>query len=206
VPWLRVEMHTIDLRNAQTAVVQGRHVDNLQGLLAGTRNTAWDPGPIDGVGGPRTRSAVLAFQSTNSLVPDAIVGPLTWGRLISFANAPVTALPPDNRPKTPTIDATGDFAGIGPQPSLAHLAARVIAEVERRHPDTGGDVPMTTEWAVNTGGATGTIFVRRDSFPDDSVAGVEYTVSAQQSGSQWAIASAKKSTICWRGVSGQLCT
>jgi hypothetical protein len=39
-----VKMDLIDLRNAQSALVRGRHVDNLQGLLNGTRNAAWDPG------------------------------------------------------------------------------------------------------------------------------------------------------------------
>jgi peptidoglycan hydrolase-like protein with peptidoglycan-binding domain len=79
-----VNMDTIDLRNAQSTIVRGRHVDNLQGLLKGTRNGNWDPGPIDGLGGARTRSAVVAFQGANGLAQDAIVGPLTWGRLIPF--------------------------------------------------------------------------------------------------------------------------
>jgi peptidoglycan hydrolase-like protein with peptidoglycan-binding domain len=82
--WVTVKMDVIDLRNAQRALVLGRHVDNLQGLLKGTRDPAWDPGPIDGLGGPRTRAAVIAFQGANSLVQDAIVGPLTWGKLIPF--------------------------------------------------------------------------------------------------------------------------
>ncbi|MGI9023750.1 MAG: peptidoglycan-binding domain-containing protein [Acidimicrobiales bacterium] len=53
-------------------------------LLKGTRNSAWDPGPIDGLGGPRTKAAAVAFQGANSLTQDAIVGPLTWGKLIPF--------------------------------------------------------------------------------------------------------------------------
>lgn len=79
-----VNMEFIDLRDAQSALVRGRHVDNLQGLLKGTRNSAWDPGPIDGLGGPRTKAAVIAFQGANSLAQDALVGPLTWRTLISF--------------------------------------------------------------------------------------------------------------------------
>lgn len=79
-----VNMDFIDLRNAQSTLVIGRHVDNLQGLLAGTRKGAWDPGPIDGLGGPRTKAAVIAFQGANFLAQDAIVGPLTWGKLIPF--------------------------------------------------------------------------------------------------------------------------
>jgi peptidoglycan hydrolase-like protein with peptidoglycan-binding domain len=79
-----VDMDRIDLRNAQNVIVRGRHVDNLQGLLKGTRNPAWDPGPVDGLGGPRTREAVVAFQGENSLAQDAIVGPRTWAKLIPF--------------------------------------------------------------------------------------------------------------------------
>lgn len=81
-----VNVDTIDLRNAQTTLVTGRHVDNLQGLLKATRKPNQDPGGIDGLGGQRTKSAVLAFQGANSLAADAIVGPLTWGKLIPFAN------------------------------------------------------------------------------------------------------------------------
>ncbi len=79
-----VNMDFVDLRNAQSALVVGRHVDNLQGLLRGTRNPAWDPGLIDGLGGARTKAAVIAFQGANGLAQDAIVGPLTWAALIPF--------------------------------------------------------------------------------------------------------------------------
>lgn len=81
---LTVDMDTIDLRNADDAVVRGRHVDNLQGLLKATRVPHWDPGPVDGLGGPRTRESVRVFQVSNRLAPDMIVGPLTWGRLIPY--------------------------------------------------------------------------------------------------------------------------
>ena len=81
---LTVNMDTIDLRNADEVVVKGRHVDNLQGLLKATRVPHWDPGPVDGLGGPRTRESVRMFQVSNQLAPDVIVGPLTWGRLIPY--------------------------------------------------------------------------------------------------------------------------
>lgn len=45
-----------------------------------------NPGPIDGVFGPKTGSAVKAFQIKNKLVPDGVVGPLTINALgISIA-------------------------------------------------------------------------------------------------------------------------
>ena len=56
-----VNMDTIDLSNAQTTLVKGKHVDNLQGLLKATRKPNQDPGAIDGLGGQKTKAAVLAF-------------------------------------------------------------------------------------------------------------------------------------------------
>jgi len=92
---LTVEMDTLDLRNAGQVPATGRHVDNLQGLLKGTRNAAWDPGPIDGSAGPRTKAAVEGFQAGNALVQDAIVGPRTWGKLIPFPES--SCIPPASR-------------------------------------------------------------------------------------------------------------
>ena len=89
---LTVEMDTIDLRNAGEVAATGRHVDNLQGLLKGTRTPAWDPGPIDGSAGPRTKAAVELFQAGNGLVQDAIVGPRTWAKLIPYPQS--SCVPP----------------------------------------------------------------------------------------------------------------
>lgn len=36
---------------------------------------------VDGIFGPLTRAAVVAFQRAQGLEPDGIVGPLTWGRI-----------------------------------------------------------------------------------------------------------------------------
>ena len=81
-----VDMDVIDVSNAASTRLARRHVDNLQGLLKATRNPAWDPGPVDGLAGSRTRTAVLAFQGDNSLAADAVVGAVTWSRLIPFGS------------------------------------------------------------------------------------------------------------------------
>ncbi|HYX44962.1 MAG TPA: peptidoglycan-binding domain-containing protein [Acidimicrobiales bacterium] len=101
-----VDMDTIDLRHAERSPVSGRHVDNLQGLLVGSRSPAFDPGPVDGVAGPRTKAAVVAFQSANGLAADAVVGPATWRALIPFPSA----MPPAG---SGTTAVTGRGTGFG---------------------------------------------------------------------------------------------
>ena len=57
---------------------KGEDVRRLQELLSAA---GFDSGPLDGDFGPRTHSAVLAFQQSAGLVPDGAVGPLTIAAL-----------------------------------------------------------------------------------------------------------------------------
>jgi peptidoglycan hydrolase-like protein with peptidoglycan-binding domain len=57
-----------------------RHVYLLQRML---KRLSFDPGPIDGVFGPHTTSAVKAFQAFMTIKVDGIVGPITWKALRS---------------------------------------------------------------------------------------------------------------------------
>lgn len=79
-----VSMDQIDLRNAQNTLVSGGQVDNLQGLLkaAARKNPSFDPGPIDGKGGQKTKQAVGNFQDAKASPKDFIVGPVTWKALV----------------------------------------------------------------------------------------------------------------------------
>lgn len=84
--WLEAVMPkiaTLDLRNAGRTAVRHYLVDNLQGLLTGTQNAAWNPKGIDGVAGGNTLAAVKAFQSGKKLTADGIVGPKTWEALFT---------------------------------------------------------------------------------------------------------------------------
>jgi len=54
----------------------------------------------DGIFGPITEAAVIAFQRANGLTPDGIVGPITWGVL--FARQPSPA-PPSVWPPYPGV-------------------------------------------------------------------------------------------------------
>ncbi len=56
----------------------GSAVMELQTML---KKLGYDPGEVDGRFGPKTREAVLAFQSGYRLTMDGIVGQLTWNAL-----------------------------------------------------------------------------------------------------------------------------
>jgi hypothetical protein len=66
---------------------RGEDVRHVQQLLQLAGN---DPGPLDGIFGPRTDAAVRAFQTANHLLRDGIVGPQTWAALTrpSTGNGP----------------------------------------------------------------------------------------------------------------------
>jgi g-D-glutamyl-meso-diaminopimelate peptidase len=55
--------------------MRGPYVKLVQSLLA---RIGYNPGPVDGIFGPQTRQAVIAFQRDNGLLADGIVGPNTW--------------------------------------------------------------------------------------------------------------------------------
>jgi peptidoglycan hydrolase-like protein with peptidoglycan-binding domain len=85
-----VNLMTIDLRKAELQPVAGDDVKTLQALLnlfltAGDIGEDGSPIPplgLDGAAGTKTKQALLAFQTAAHLATDAIVGPLTWRKLI----------------------------------------------------------------------------------------------------------------------------
>jgi peptidoglycan hydrolase-like protein with peptidoglycan-binding domain len=58
----------------------GQVVSSLQqGLRTyGGARSPTDPGPIDGIFGPRTKAAVRAYQSDHGISVDGVVGDRTW--------------------------------------------------------------------------------------------------------------------------------
>jgi len=57
---------------------KGTGVTDLQEKL---KEAGFDPGPIDGIYGPKTVAAVKAYQKANDLEVDGIAGPLTLGKI-----------------------------------------------------------------------------------------------------------------------------
>lgn len=54
--------------------IVGQDVMRLQLIL---QSLGYDPGPIDGIFGPRTKNAVMRLQRDNGITVDGIVGPET---------------------------------------------------------------------------------------------------------------------------------
>lgn len=50
---------------------------DIRGVQQALVALGYDPGPLDGIRGARTRGAVVAFQRASGLTPDGIVGPRT---------------------------------------------------------------------------------------------------------------------------------
>jgi len=66
------------LKYVKAKMMRGDDVKELQTAL---KRTGYDPGPIDGIFGPKTEKAVKAFQRVKGLVVDGIVGPKTAAAL-----------------------------------------------------------------------------------------------------------------------------
>ena len=72
----------------------------------------------DGIFGPLTQQAVVAFQSRKGLEPDGVIGPLTWGWTATVwigSTVPVAASSygTSRRSATPAVTGTGAWVGVG---------------------------------------------------------------------------------------------
>lgn len=62
-------------------VRRGSRGDAVRRLQQALANLGFSPGPVDGIFGQQTETAVRGYQSTRGLKADGIVGPQTWGAL-----------------------------------------------------------------------------------------------------------------------------
>ncbi len=98
---------------------RGANVSEIQDLL--TRR-GYSPGPIDGIFGAQTKTAVMRFQSDRGFTIDGIVGPITWAALHGTipqtpTPAPMPTITVSKPPTSITIPAGATaqlFAGTSP--------------------------------------------------------------------------------------------
>ena len=76
---------------------RGNDVRVIQYYLAviGYFNAAVPMVTIDGIFGEETKNAVIAFQKNRGLVPDGIIGPITWEAMYDEYKGIVETLPPE---------------------------------------------------------------------------------------------------------------
>lgn len=67
--------------SAAAILYQGDRGDEVAVMQELLNLLGYNPGPIDGIFGPLTARALLAFQGDAGLVQDGICGPLTWSAL-----------------------------------------------------------------------------------------------------------------------------
>jgi len=76
-------------------LVLGSRGDVVREVQQGLADAGFSPGPIDGIFGSRTMSAVMAFQTARGLLVDGKVGPQTKGALAaSDSGTTVSTTPP----------------------------------------------------------------------------------------------------------------
>ncbi|ORE91016.1 peptidoglycan-binding protein [Aurantimonas sp. 22II-16-19i] len=66
------------LTKTDNSAMTSAEIREVQTMLA---KHGIDPGPIDGLMGPRTEAAIIAFKRSRNLQPRAFVGPITWKML-----------------------------------------------------------------------------------------------------------------------------
>ncbi|MCZ6518444.1 MAG: peptidoglycan-binding domain-containing protein [Actinobacteria bacterium] len=59
---------------------EGSILEELQRRLL---DEGFDPGPVDGIFGPKTKAAVVSYQDSFGLEPDGVCGPITWRAVLS---------------------------------------------------------------------------------------------------------------------------
>jgi len=111
---------------------QGRQVELLQKALGGIK--------VDGIFGPETEQAVLAYQASRGLAADGIVGPLTGAAL--RGHAPAKASAAGGRKD---VSAVSSSPRSGAEAGGAHAVARLQAAL---HLAVDGEFGPATEAAI----------------------------------------------------------
>jgi peptidoglycan hydrolase-like protein with peptidoglycan-binding domain len=121
---------------------RGEFVAYLQQLLIAAGH---DPGPVDGIFGPRTEAAVREFQQANGLQVDGVVGIQTWTALDPIAEAHPTD-PPVGTPVQGGGGGAPAPGGTAPGGTIGDPRVTVIAT-----PDStiGDDGNLRVAWVIS---------------------------------------------------------
>lgn len=107
----------VDLKRDDGILERGEAGEEVRKLQSDLASLGYYAGKIDGVFGPGTESAILAFQRDNKLAADGKAGPVTLGRLTELQlvshEPPILATQPDlpvtddkQGPATPGVEPT----------------------------------------------------------------------------------------------------
>jgi peptidoglycan hydrolase-like protein with peptidoglycan-binding domain/DNA invertase Pin-like site-specific DNA recombinase len=95
----------------------------------------WQPGPVDGLYGPRTEAAVTRFQTAARVAADGIVGPRTRHALTRATKEPLRRgagfAQPDGSPRVRALQVRLQRHGLRPGPVDGLFGPRTQAAVER---------------------------------------------------------------------------
>jgi peptidoglycan hydrolase-like protein with peptidoglycan-binding domain/DNA invertase Pin-like site-specific DNA recombinase len=105
----------------------------------------WQPGPVDGLYGPRTEAAVTRFQTAAKVAADGIVGPRTRQALTRTTKEPLRRgagfAQPDGSPRVRALQVRLQRHGLRPGPVDGLFGPRTQAAVERLQRSRG--VPVS---------------------------------------------------------------
>lgn len=120
--------------------LHGAAVETIMSVQKALAAKGFNPGKIDGIMGPNTKTAIIAFQKANGLTADGIVGPLTSAKLFTAAApAPATALAKTLATLAPLLSpATAAAHGAKAVASAtANVLAKAVAQMKP------ADAPLT---------------------------------------------------------------
>ena len=86
----------------------------------------------DGIFGPITESAVIAFQRAFGLVDDGIIGPITWNRIVEQYGVVTGGGTPTVPPKHPPYPGTP--LRVGSRGENVRLMQQLLSDLRRIHP------------------------------------------------------------------------
>lgn len=122
----------LDLGSGYGAGPEVRRVKTLQRTL---RRLGWEPGPVDGLFGPRTDSALRRFQAAGGLAVDGVAGRMTWHSLGRALGKPLTRgagfATPNGSPRVRDLQLRLRRAGMRPGPIDGRYGPRTAAAVTR---------------------------------------------------------------------------